>query len=394
MELAEIQVGQNSPEARFVVSTVAEMEFMLPMFQRLQSQGRSVNVLYGMPLPLSQVNRLASVGKHLGAGSIVLMVDHASQLPALSSFHEQAGFPAGVFLKVDTGYHRAGLPPHALNKSQLLQKLVNWQAEGTISFKGLYSHSSLSYNNSTSTEAIESLLVEINGCLDAVRQHSADLCASGPLILSVGASPQVSVIQTLAKENTPAGAKLVETIERIQAEKYDGISIRLELHAGVYSVLDMQQLSTRSSDIRDNHHDQCALTVLAEVISVYNDGERSKPEVLVAAGTLALGREPCQSYAGWGVVAFDQGAGFPERQHRLVVERISQEHSILSWEHSTLSLPETAPEIPLSVGDTVHIVPNHACVTGAMYEQYFVVDSSSTSSSRRIIGVWKRARGW
>jgi len=394
MELAEMQVGQNSPEARFVVSTVAEMEFMLPMFQRLQSQGRSVSVLYGMPLPLSHDNRLARVGEHLGAGSIVLMIDHTSQLPALKSFHDQAGFPAGVFLKVDSGYHRAGLPPRALNKSRLLQRLVSWRAEGIISFKGLYSHSSLSYNNSTSTEAIESLLGEINGCLDAVRQHSADLRGSGPLVLSVGASPQVSVIQTLAKENTPAGAKLVETIERIQNEQYDGISVNLELHAGVYSVLDMQQLSTRSSDIRNNHHDQCALTILAEVISVYNDGERSKPEVLVVAGTLALGREPCQSYAGWGVVAFDQGAGFPERQHRLVVERISQEHSILSWEHSTLSLPETAPEIPLSVGDTVHIVPNHACVTGAMYEQYFVVDSSSTSSSRRIIGVWKRARGW
>ena len=99
MELAEMQVGQNSPETRFVVSTVAEMEFMLPMFQRLQSQGRSVSVLYGMPLPLSQVNRLASAGRYLGGGSIVLMIDHASQLSALSSFYAQAGFPASVFLK-------------------------------------------------------------------------------------------------------------------------------------------------------------------------------------------------------------------------------------------------------------------------------------------------------
>jgi D-serine deaminase-like pyridoxal phosphate-dependent protein len=148
--------------------------------------------------------------------------------------------------------------------------------------------------------------------------------------LSVGASPQVSVIQTLAKQKTPAGAKLVSTIERILTEKYDGISVSLELHAGVYSVLDMQQLSTRSSDIRDNHHDQIALSVLAEVISVYNDDERSKPEVLIAAGTLALGREPCQSYAGWGVVAFDKDVGVSDQQRRLIVERISQEHSILS----------------------------------------------------------------
>jgi D-serine deaminase-like pyridoxal phosphate-dependent protein len=394
MELAEMQVGQDSLEARFVVSTVAEMELMLPMFQRLQSQGRGVSVLYGMPLPLSTVDRLASFGRQLGAGSIVLMVDHASQLPSLRSFYDQAGFPARVFLKVDTGYHRAGLPPNALNKDQLLRKLVIWQAEGLISFKGLYSHSSLSYNGSTSAEAIESLLSEINGCLDAVRQHSADLLGSGPLVLSVGASPQVSVIETLAKQKTPAGVKLVSTIKRILTEKHDGISVSLELHAGVYSVLDMQQLSTRSSDIRDNHHNQSALSVLAEVISVYDDGERPKPEVLVAAGTLALGREPCQSYAGWGVVAFDNDIGVPDEQQRLIVERISQKHSILSWEHSSLSPSETAPVIFLSVGDFVRIVPNHACVTGAMYEQYFVVDLSCASSATRIIGVWKRARGW
>ena len=393
MELAELQVGPVSPEARFVVSTVAEIEFMLPMFERLQSQGRRVSVLYGMPLPLSQVDRLANLGRQLGAGSIALMVDHASQLPPIRSFYDQAGSPAGIFLKVDTGYHRAGLPPDALNKDRLLRKLMSWQFEGILDFKGLYSHSSLSYNDSTSTEAIESLLAEIHGCLEAVKKNSADLSGSGPIVLSVGASPQVSVIQTLAKEKTPAGAKLANTIKELAAEKHHGISVSLELHAGVYSVLDMQQLSTRSSDIRDNHHDQSALTVLAEVISVYNDGERSKPEVLVAAGTLALGREPCRSYAGWGVVAFDRNVGVPDQQRRLIVERISQEHSILSWEHSTRP-SEGAPVIPLSVGDTVRIVPNHACVAGAMYEKYFVVDSSSASNGSRIIDAWKRARGW
>jgi len=126
MELAEMQVGQDSREARFVVSTVAEIESMLPMFQRLQSQGRGISVLYGIPLPLSKVDHLASLGMQLGAGSIVLMVDHASHLPPICSFYDQSGFPAGVFLKIDTGCHRAGLPPNALNKDQLLRKLMSW----------------------------------------------------------------------------------------------------------------------------------------------------------------------------------------------------------------------------------------------------------------------------
>jgi len=154
----------------------------------------------------------------------------------------------------------------------------------------------------------------------------------------------------------------------------------------------MQQLSTRSVDLRGNHHDEIALSVLAEVVSVYNDGERSKPEVLVAAGTLVLGREPCKSYAGWGVVALEDHSNVRDQHQRLIVDRISQEHSILSWEDPVVSWSGKTPAIPLLVGDAVHILPNHACVTGAMFEQYFVVDSSSASS--RVIGVWKRARGW
>jgi D-serine deaminase-like pyridoxal phosphate-dependent protein len=48
-------------------------------------------------------------------------------------------------------------------------------------------------------------------------------------------------------------------------------------------------------------HNDIAIRILADVVSRYErDG---KHEALVAAGTLALGREPCKSYPGWGVIA-------------------------------------------------------------------------------------------
>jgi D-serine deaminase-like pyridoxal phosphate-dependent protein len=111
---------------------VAEIEHMLPMLLRPQTQGRRKNVLYAVPLPPSQVHRLALIGKQLDPNSIILILDHASQLLPLRSFHGEAGFPADAFLKVDTRYHRAGLPPHALNKDNLVQKLIGLEAQGFV----------------------------------------------------------------------------------------------------------------------------------------------------------------------------------------------------------------------------------------------------------------------
>lgn len=389
-----MQVGTASSEARFAVSTVAEIEFLLPMFHRLQHTGRRVNVLYGVPLPPSQTSRLARIARQLGQGSMILMIDHTSQLQSLQTFSEEAGFPAGVFLKVDTGYHRAGLPPSALNKRGLLQKLVDLQKQGVSQLVGLYSHSSLSYSDSSSSEAMNSLRREIEGCIDALDHNKSLFPKDHPLLISVGASPQVMAIQNLAEgQSSSASIALIDTISKLSAPSSENPTISLELHAGVYSVLDMQQIATRSVDSWSFFHEEVALCVLAEVISVYDEGERSKPEALIAAGTLALGREPCHAYPGWGVVELLDSSITSRGSGRLIIDRISQEHAIVAWQ-SCVEQNTPAHKLPLVVGEIVRIYPNHACVTGAMFERYFVVDSDDETGGRRVIDVWERARGW
>lgn len=351
-----------------------------------------MNILYAVPLPPSQISRLASLAKQLRPDSITLMIDHASQLVPLQTFHNITGFPAGAFLKVDTGYHRAGLPPHALNKDGLLQKLAQLHSDGLVNFVGLYSHSSLSYNNSTSAQAIETLIAEVEGCIEAVKINRNMFPETRPLILSVGASPQVTSIQNALNTNTSSTQRLRKLISTLSPSNPDVPQITLELHAGVYSIMDMQQLSTKAVDSLGNPSEEIALSVLAEVISVYNDGERAKPEALVAAGTLALGREPCHSYAGWGVLAAEAPGG-DQTGGRLVVERISQEHAILSWDGGAEDSARDR-KIDLDVGESVRISPNHACVTGAMYDRYFVVDSGDESKGCTVVDVWERCRGW
>ena len=408
-----MQIGDEATDVRIVVSTVAEMEHVLPLLESLQGAGRRVNVLYGLPLPGSQVPRIADVGRRLGAGSISLMVDHASQLGPAQRFRDLAGFPASVFIKVDTGYHRAGLPPSALNKGAMLDEVARLHLEGAVVLVGLYSHSSLSYNDSTPVQAMDNLATEIQGCMDAVRQNSQHFPSSlRDLTISVGASPQVISIQNFAvtlegqKEYTGATEDLAHALREVAATATTsspdetsaaGVRVSLELHAGVYSVMDLQQLATNATGLRPtggSFDEQIAVSVAAEVVSTYNDGEREVPEALVAAGTLGLGREPCHSYDGWGIVG-PTPAATPGGDQMLVVKRISQEHSILAWDTAGGgSKGGSQGAIPLEVGQYVRIYPNHACITGAMYGWYFVVDSSQSGEATSIVDIWMRPSGW
>lgn len=379
---------------RIAVSTVAEIEFLLPTLLDWRNTRQSVNILYGVPLPISQVDRLSILGRKLGPGSISLMVDHPSHLAPLHRFRETAGHPCSVFLKIDTGYHRAGLPPTSLNKDGLVEAIAQLEADGVVHLAGLYSHSSLSYSGTTSANAMDALASEIDGCLSALQHHREHLSRTNTLIISVGASPQVTAIKNFAGQARPRmSQRLQDVLQKVSQARLDNIDITLELHAGVYSVMDMQQLSTCSVDEQGSVEDEIALSVVAEVVSVYNNGERQQPEGLVAVGTLGLGREPCSSYKGWAVASCLQKPWVAACKRRLIVERISQEHSVVSWEAGPVDDPANPPMIPLEVGDTVRLYPNHACVTGAMYNHYLVVDSD-TATPTEIRDVWLRASGW
>ena len=133
---------------------------------------------------------------------------------------------------------------------------------------------------------------------------------------------------------------------------------------------------------------------MVEVASVYD--EREKPEALIAAGSIVLGREPCKSYSGWGVVSPWTSNGDAVKAHIYdpersktgwIVGRISQEHGILTWEGSREN------QRSLDLGERVLIWPNHACMAGPSFGWYLVVDSDSKDPDE-IVDIWVRWRGW
>lgn len=344
-----------------------------------------------------------------------MLIDHPGQLEVLPAFKETAGFAVGLFVKVDTGYHRAGLNTHSSEFVALVDTLLNHvEPAGWGLLHGFYSHAGHSYGGNSEIAAMEVLVQEIEGLQDAakfVKGRAASIPGSETnrvYILSVGATPTATSIQNVLRDDSQQQrpemrqqmARLKRSIEQANAENETSV----ELHAGVYTLLDMQQLATRASpsaaSIQDDDDDKhppllstsdVAFTVLAEIASLYPS--RDPPEALIAAGSLALGHDPCKSYTGWGVVS-DWGLpsqkSYSEGRSGWEVGRISQEHGILRGN----TTPGITP-LRLEIGQKVRIWPNHACIAGAGFGWYLVVDSTLPEGRQDdIIDVWVRCRGW
>ena len=137
-------------------------------------------------------------------------------------------------------------------------------------------------------------------------------------------------------------------------------------HAGCYCMLDVQQLATTLID-----PSQLALSVLARVVSVYPH----RNEAMCDAGALAMSKDT-GPLAGFGkVIAPSHATGWD-------LGRVSQEHG-------TLVKRETDAK-ELEVGNTVRIVPQHACLCCAAFPWIYVVEDGGDE----VVDVWVPWKGW
>ncbi|KAI1375425.1 putative serine dehydratase domain-containing protein [Hypoxylon crocopeplum] len=422
-ELTRLQVGnESSSPVNLIVSTIIEAEKLVPLLKEYQEKGRQVNVLYSFPLYSSCIDRLAKVSTQLGAGALTVMVDNAEQVPLLGTLSSKSGGNAPlVFLKVNVGSNRAGVVPDTPACAELVDALLTSEAAKSSQLLGLYTHAGHSYATRKDWEAMGILSAEFEALKQVAKLvHEKRSPGKDPLVLSVGATPTATTIQhpDLASTNgasngdstdSHSGPELLTAIPTshlkhlIKGLKAEGFT--LEVHAGVYPTLDVQQLAAHARDSSFLNSSMIGISVLADVASIYpSRGPDGATEALVNAGCIALGREPCQDmgavpgqhYAAWGILmpwhslltTPVPGPDFPAVHTGWEVAKISQEHGVLQW------VGPKEDEVSLEVGQRVRIWPNHSCITGAAHAFYYVVDSRNEGREDEIVDVWVRWNGW
>lgn len=322
---------------KIVASTLREIRGVLPLVK----EGILDEALYGIPIYTSALSQLSELSKSI---KIVLMIDNDQHIQLLEDFSKKnpsAPQKWNVFIKVDTGYHRAGLMTSSPALRNLVQKA---EASPVVDVYGFYCHAGHSYKTRSSEEAAAVLQSEV----DCVVQASSLLPADRDVVVSVGSTPAAHVVQLL-KAALPS-------------------NVKLELHAGNYPCNDLQQVSTGLVT-----ESQQALRLLAEVCSVYPE----RNEALINAGTIALSKET-SDFQGQGLLVDDQRWG---------VVRTSQEHGILGLRDATKG--EGRIEECFKVGQKVLLYCHHACITASAHFVYYVVDEEDV-----VREAWIPWKGW
>ncbi|KAJ0305938.1 hypothetical protein COL5a_002741 [Colletotrichum fioriniae] len=343
LEVTRLMLG-NGKYKRVVASTLSEIRGLLP----LAEEGILKEVLYGLPPPASTIPLLEDLRK---STNVQLMIDHEKQLTIVETFAaknpESTIKPWDIYIKLDVGSKRAGLPLSSDRLTKLIQRV---NGSSAVTLKGFYCHAGHSYGCRTPQEVEDLLTVEINSVLSAAKLVTGDR----KLTLSVGATPTAHVVGTLK-------AAIPE-------------NVTLELHAGNFPTNDLQQVATSVIGAEDQ-----AIRVLSEVCSVYPE----RNEALINAGTIALSKEAGPD-PGYGKVV-----GKPD----WAVVRMSQEHGILG-EVQALGSKTAEPErrdveANFNVGDKVFLNVQHACITAAAFYVYYVVDENDV-----VVDTWVPWKGW
>lgn len=237
-------------------------------------------------------------------------------------------------------------------------------SSSAISLYGFYCHAGNAYGSTSLDEASAFLSSEVdlvNRSAKQAKELMTDIANSvvhqQPFVLSVGSTPTAHA----ATEETRA--KLSSLLHGT-----------LELHAGNYPMLDLQQLHTGLVQ-----QENIAQKVITTVISYYEGrGAEGRDEALCDAGAIAMSKDTGPE-PGFGWVI-----GKPWQ-----LNKISQEHGILLKNDANESF--TAE---LRIGEKVEVVGQHACLTAAAYPWYYVVDSSQTDGEKTVVDVWVPWKGW
>lgn len=311
----------------FTVSTLPEAEAML-------AAGFD-DLTWALPLSPSAVDPALDLGRR---GTLRLLVDDPAALGALEKAAGRRGVRPHVWLKVDCGYHRAGVDPASPEAFELAGRMA---ASRAVVFDGLLTHAGHSY--SAYDRAGRLAIAEQER--DVMIGFAARLRAAGNRVpgISIGSTPTLTIVEDLT-----------------------GVS---EARPGNYAFLDLAQVGLGVCGVED-----IAVSILATVVSHPPRAERA----VIDAGALALskdrGPERGEWSGGMGAVCPDPARIAPDATLRLAT--ISQEHGVIR-----ASRPGGL-DGRLPVGARVRVLPNHSCLAAACFDRLHVLEGD------RITGCW------
>lgn len=300
------------------------------------------NILYAVsidPRKFSQLLWFYEQGINLH-----VILDSIEVAEQLARWAEQSQCTVNCLIEIDTDGHRAGIKPENAGLIPLAQVLHKAQH---IHFCGVMTHGGDAYNCESYEAIVAHAALEREGCVaGAKRIRDVGIPVN---MVSIGSTPTV-----------------------LAGEHFEGIT---EIRPGVYVFFDLFQHGLGVCELSD-----IALSVMTTVIG----HSREQGRIFLDAGGLALSKDRSTASQhrdfGYGLVCDEHGLPLGDTAG-VIVNRVYQEHGVIC-------VSDTRLFEQLPIGTLLRVLPNHACMTAAAYDHYFVTEQN------QITAVWPRCNGW
>jgi len=308
-----IEIGRWFKELGVDKITVSSLE----MAQYFSSEWDDITVAF--PVNILEIETINQLSKKITLQLLVESVEAASYLA------QNTKNKIGIFIKIDVGYHRTGLPPTSTQQIDEILSVIN--ASNTLRFKGFLTHAGHTYSCRTKEEilAIHNSSREIlTGLKAKYIDHFPDL------IISIGDTPSCSV-----------------------ADGFSGID---EIRPGNFVFYDLTQQQIGACSF-----DQIAVAMACPIVAIHPD----RNEIVIYGGGVHFAKDRLDvDNVGtiYGIVVEQLGERWGEPVPGMYLKSLSQEHGIVS-------VPE--PVIAkYKIGDLLYILPVHSCMTANEMKSY------------------------
>jgi D-serine deaminase-like pyridoxal phosphate-dependent protein len=319
------------------VSTLAEAEYF--------AAHGFVDMVYAVGISPDKLDRVAKL--IMRGVDLKILTDEIGVARAIAERGLALGVKFRVLIEIETGGERAGVLP-ASPELDAIGKILD--EAGMLA--GVLAHAGHSYGAESLSEIEEIAEDERAGVVAAAERLRAQ--GRKVAIVSVGSTPTA-----------------------LYAKHLTGVT---EMRPGNFVFFDLFQTGLGSCEIGD---------VAVGVLTTITSHRTARKQILLDAGALALSKDTGANRhmdgAGYGLLRPANGA-LPAKP--LAVLDVHQEHGIASFA-SGLDIVDPFPYADYPVGGRLVALPNHVCMTAAMYDRYHVVDGSDD-----IVEIWDRVNGW
>lgn len=295
----------------------------------------------------------ARIAAMLARSRVSFCVDSLEAARQASAVYAEKEVASDVLVEIDAGYHRCGV---LWNDPELVAFVRAVDDLPGLRLAGILTHEGNAYGAAREGEekrdASRRVMAEARDRMLEVATRLRDagipVARSDEFEVSMGSTPSMYVFENRTRE----GFRITE------------------MRPGNYVFNDMIQVSQGACTL-----DDCALTVLATVVSRHRDSKGTE-RLFLDAGRKVLTSDATPGREGYGQVLYNASRMVAHPHVRLAG---------LSEEHGWCRVRGGAT---FAIGDKVRVVPNHACVVANMLPEAMVVNNGE------VVSVWSvDARG-